>query len=590
MLLVATTSGVAETAKDQGTSQLETPDVIVVGAGIAGLSAALEAGRGGAHVLVVDMASVFGGHAVMAQGLLNIVSTPDQVAERIEDSPKLAERDFMAWGEDADAEWVRYYTANSRAQVFDWLTGMGVRFDGIGRPPGNSVARAHSVHGRGIALVTSIYRECLATSTISFRWNVRLDALISRGGSVQGVRLSELRTGRSLEIEARSAVIVATGGFQSNLDLVRKALGRTSPQSGRILAGGGINAKGSALAIMEQVGAVTGRLDHQWNYLTGVPDPRFPATDRGILVFVPSMWVNARGQRFMTENASPKEGLRTVFAQPGGTFWAVFGPEALQSFYVSGSDWGDYQRIENLIINNPDLVKRGETLAELCSKTGLPLAELQRTLSRFNALVASGVDKDFQAFDQISGRRRGQIEGPPFYALQCFPLARKSLGGVVIDSSSRVLGGKREPIPGLFAVGEVSGFGGINGKAGLEGTFLGPALVQGRVAARVILAESKRRPAAPPAGRDEIRFREVDSALTQAKDCLNCHILPEQVTQARPGFWHFEKVHQTVLLRSLSCANCHAEIAGSAVAPVYHRIDAKELMLSCGICHQGESR
>jgi len=588
LILLFGASGLADAAQDSESRPVARPDVIVVGAGIAGLSAALEAGRGGATVLVVDMASVFGGHAVMAQGLLNIVSTPDQAAQGIEDSPELAARDFMVWGEDADAAWVRYYTENSRTDVFDWLTGMGVRFDGIGRPPGNSVARAHSVHGRGIALVASIYRECLETPTISFRWNVRLDALTRRREGVGGVRLMELRTGRSIELEASTAVIVATGGFQSNLDLVREALGRTSPQSGRILAGGGVNATGSALAILQQVGAVTERLDHQWNYLTGVPDPRFPGTDRGILVFVPSIWVNALGRRFMAENASPKEGLPTVFAQSGGTFWAVFGPEALQSFHVSGSDWGDYQRIENLIINNPDVVKRGETLVELCAKTGLPVAALEQTLKRFNALLTSGSDEDFHTFNQQLKKWRGPITGPPFYALQCFPLARKSLGGVVIDSSSHVLNGKREPIPGLFAVGEVSGFGGINGKAGLEGTFLGPALVQGRVAARAILVETKRRPAAPPSGRGGIAFREVDPGLPQATTCLQCHILPEQVNQVRPGFWHFEKVHQSVLSRQLSCTNCHAEITNRGGEP--HRIDAKQLMLSCGICHQGESR
>ncbi len=561
-----------------------TPDIIVVGAGIGGLSAALEAGRGGASVLVVDMASVFGGHAVMAQGLLNIVATPAQVAQGIEDSPELAARDFMAWGEDADAAWVRYYTENSRADVFDWLTGMGVRFGGLGRPPGNSVARAHSVHGRGITLVASIYRECLETPTISFRWNVRLDGLTRRGERVGGVRLAELRTGRTFDLEARVAVVVATGGYQSNLALVREALGRKSAESGRILAGGGVNATGSALAILQRVGAVTERLDHQWNYISGIPDPRFPGSERGVLVSVPALWVNARGQRFMAENASPKEGLPVVFAQPGGTFWALFGPEALQSFYVSGSDWSDYRRIEKLIINNPDAVKRGETLHELGAKTGLPVAALEQTMQRFNAFVAAGTDDDFHAY------LRGPIAGPPFFALQCFPLARKSLGGVAIDASCRVLDRERAPIPGLFAVGEVAGFGGINGKAGLEGTFLGPALAQGRVAARVMLAESKRRPAPPPTGRAEIEFRSAEANLPQVASCLQCHALPQQVKQTRPGFWHFEKVHQAVLSRALSCTNCHAEITPRVGEPRHGKMGAKQVLMSCGICHQGESR
>lgn len=305
-----------------------------------------------------------------------------------------------------------------------------------------------------------------------------------------GVRLTELRTGRGVEVEGGHAVVVATGGFQSKLDIVRAALGRTAPEAGRILAGGGMNATGSAFEILGEVGAMTERLDHQWNYSTGVPNPRFPGAERGVLVFVPSVWGNARGQRFMAENGSPKERLPAVFAQPGGTFWAVFGPEALDSFYVSGSDWGDYRRIETLIIGNPSLVKRGETMEELGSKTGLPVEALQRTVQRFNAMVAAGNDEDFQAFGKKTGRRRGPVTGPPFYALQHFPLARTSLGGVVIDAACRVLDREGAPIAGLFAIGEVTGFGGINGKAGLEGTFLGPALAQGRVAARAILAES----------------------------------------------------------------------------------------------------
>ena len=90
-------------------------DVVIVGAGISGVSAALEAARGGASVLVVDTWSIFGGHAVMSHGGLCIVDTPVQKAQGVSDSAELAEKDFLTWGEDADAEWVRYYTENSWA-------------------------------------------------------------------------------------------------------------------------------------------------------------------------------------------------------------------------------------------------------------------------------------------------------------------------------------------------------------------------------------------------------------------------------------------------------------------------------------------
>ncbi|HLJ11710.1 MAG TPA: FAD-dependent oxidoreductase, partial [Planctomycetaceae bacterium] len=104
-------------------------DAIVVGAGISGLSAALDLARGGAKVTVIDMSSVFGGHAVMSQGSLSLVGTPVQEAAGVRDSPELAERDIMTFGEDADPEWVRYYVTNSRREVYDWVSELGVRFE-----------------------------------------------------------------------------------------------------------------------------------------------------------------------------------------------------------------------------------------------------------------------------------------------------------------------------------------------------------------------------------------------------------------------------------------------------------------------------
>src|SRR5207244_6100198 len=91
----------------------EFPAVIVVGAGISGLSAALDLGRGEAKVTVVDMSSVFGGHAVMSQGSVSMVATPAQQRAGIQDSPDLAFQDFHRWGEDPDTDWVRYYVDHS---------------------------------------------------------------------------------------------------------------------------------------------------------------------------------------------------------------------------------------------------------------------------------------------------------------------------------------------------------------------------------------------------------------------------------------------------------------------------------------------
>ncbi len=87
------------------------------------------------------------------------------------------------------------------------------------------------------------------------------------------------------------------------------------------------------------------------------------------------------------------------------------------------------------------------------------------------------------------GHHPQRIERPPFYAVQFFPLTRKSMGGVAIDQSCRVIDVLDRPIPGLYAVGELTGLAEINGKASLEGTFLGSSIITGRVAGRAVVAE-----------------------------------------------------------------------------------------------------
>ena len=100
-------------------------DVLVVGAGISGLSAALEAGRGSAKVTVIDMFSVFGGIGVMSHGGVCLVDSPVQQSFGIKDNPELAYKDFIEWGENVNTGWVRYYINNSVSEIYEWLIAMG---------------------------------------------------------------------------------------------------------------------------------------------------------------------------------------------------------------------------------------------------------------------------------------------------------------------------------------------------------------------------------------------------------------------------------------------------------------------------------
>jgi flavocytochrome c len=566
---------------------------LVVGAGVAGLSAAYELAKGGARVVVIDLGSVFGGHAVMATGDLCMVGTPFQEAQGIHDTPDIAYEDLMKWGEDPNPEWARYYVEHSREEIYDWLTGMGVTFESLGSPPGNSVRRTHRTKGRGIGLVSPIFAECARRPNIQFDWNIRADRLITEGKRVVGVGATQIRTDRKVEYRA-AVVVLATGGFQSNLDMVRESWSNDAPFPEHFLVGSGMNSLGSGHKIAQGVGAELTRLDHQWNYITGLPDPRFPGTQRGLNAMNPdSVWVNADGKRFIAERTSAKYGFPALVKQKGSTYWSIFDADTKHSFWVAGSDWGSFAAIDRLIFANHELVKSADTIEALAAKVGLPTAAVKETIDHYNEMVDTGVDVDFGRFGPGKAFQPKKIGRPPFYAVQFFPLSRKSMGGVAIDRSGRVLDTAHRPIAGLYAAGELTGLAGINGKAGLEGTFIGPSIVTGRVAGRAALGElgANARPerlpvpsASASAGRSE---PSGDGGSTRL--CLSCHDLSNLVAQSRQGYWHFQKVHSVVLADRYECTKCHAEIS-PVYQPPSHRIDRVAQITVCGYCHLGEDR
>jgi hypothetical protein len=234
--------------------------------------------------------------------------------------------------------------------------------------------------------------------------------------------------------------------------------------------------------------------------------------------------------------------------------------------------------IEEKILRNRDLVKTAETLEALAEAAGLPKDALVETVARYNRMVREGKDADF-------GRARlgGGVSNPPFYAATFYPLSRKSMGGIRIDTDSRVLDREKKPIAGLLAAGEVAGFGGINGKAGLEGTFLGPSIVTGRVAGRAILKEiSKSRSLTGATERMPVPASAASEAFGN-DTCQTCHDLPSLLETARPGYSHFEKVHRVVIEKDFACRTCHEEMF--PIDLDRHRIDALRQIDTCRNCH-----
>ncbi|MDA0657567.1 MAG: FAD-dependent oxidoreductase [Planctomycetota bacterium] len=552
-------------------------DVVVVGAGISGLSAALELGVHGVRVTVIDIASIFGGHAVMSQGDLAIVDTPMQRAAGIRDSPELARSDFHNWGGEPDAYWVDYYTKHSQREIYDWLIDLGVAFESVLPATGNSVPRVHEPVGRGLGLVAPIYRKCVDLPNVEFMWNTRAVQLIQEDTDVVGVRVHNERTQIESEIRARR-VVLATGGFQNNLDMVRASWPTQFRFPDKILVGSGVNSIGLGHHMAQELGAELVHMDRQWNYFTGIPDLRYPGTNRGLnAANMYGILVNANGRRFANLLRWTKEVMPAFLQQPQATAWFIFDSATKEHLVVSGSDWGAFSKVESQILQNPELVVQANSLEQLANRAGLPSEQLVDTMTRYNAMVDAGVDQDFGRFgpDDALGRAMSpKISQPPFYAMRTYPLTRKSMGGVAIDAACRVLDRRQQPISGLYAVGELTGLALINGKSALEGTFLGPCIVTGRVAARHIVGELV------PVPNDDTLAR------TSSAICLECHDVQKQVAEPRTGYWHFEKVHAAAIADNAThCVDCHAEL--SPFQDDRHRIDPRNLAKTCGRCHLG---
>jgi len=427
-----------------------------------------------------------GGHAIKAGGFA-LVGTPLQERKGLTDTPEIAYRDLMAWGEDADPYWVRHYVENSRVEVYDWLTSLGVRFAVVLDTPEDTVPRFHFTRGAAVNAMVPMLRVAFDNERIEFLTSSIATALLHSRGQVSGVKIRDARTGRQRVLHAH-AVVLATGGFQSNLDMVRSNWGNHGPDSvsepKQLLIGSGQNATGSGIDLGEAIGADLIRMDHQVTFINGLRDPRNPS--RGILTQNPAaIWVDADGRRFVSESVDSKAAEAAILALSPQTHWLIFDREGRRRLRIRGAVWLNPTTIAREILDNPTVGHKSGTIDDLARATGLPVANLHTTIDRYNNFVAMGEDPDFHRFSaDTPTSKRTAIRLPPYYALQLLPMTRKSMGGLAIDRLTRVTGKSGQPVAGLYAAGELTGVAGINGSHGGSGTFLGPSVLIGRIAGR----------------------------------------------------------------------------------------------------------
>lgn len=432
------------------------------------------------------------------------------------------------------------------------VVGWAERGGGLAEGHGNSVPRFHIVWGTGPGIVEPFehrVREHRRNGLVEFRPRHRVDQLITQNGVVVGVSGSILVPSSAARGEASSrevtgsfayyapAVLVSSGGIGGNHDLIRQNWpSRLGPPPQRMLFGVPAHVDGRMLAITEEAGGRIVNRDRMWHYTEGIKNwaPIWNKHGIRILPGPSSLWLDARGQRLPPPNFPGFDTLATLEAiqKTGYDYsWFILTQKIIEKeFALSGSEQNPdltgksiRQVIGRALKSVPAPVKafmdKGEDfiiadgLAELVSGmnelTGdhlLNPADIERQIRARDREIDNKFTKDHQ-ITAIRGARHylgdrfirvaqpHKILDPkngPLIAVRLNILSRKTLGGLQTDLSGRVLNSAGNPVPGLFAAGEVCGFGGggIHGYRALEGTFVGGCLFTGRVAGRAIAAQS----------------------------------------------------------------------------------------------------
>ena len=458
-------------------------DFIVVGAGTGGLPAAIHASRRGARVLLLEAADTLGGTMNMASGQVSAAGTRLQDDQGIVDSPDRHYEDVMeiTFGE-ADPDIVRR-TVDNAPDTLNWLLDKGlVPLPGhpvTGAAPGRagySVPRYFWAEEAGKALVKVVLEELereMPQGNIAIRMNTRVTGLLTAdSGAVEGVRAES--GGEEWTFRGRHTLLTS-GGYAMNPDMFELLTGHPAYS-----AGSWPHSLGDGLELAVSVGGwLRGQRLHRAGTGSILTGSEFPAKFYARFATVPQdrlpweIWVNDSGQRFIREDEPRvRPRARAVLNLPRLRYTIVFDESILNS---APPGLPQFTRDEFLShCKNHPMFARAGSLEELAAAADVDAAGLAQTVREYNTAVASGEDP--------LGRKHlpAPIAKPPFYAITHLGSSATSSAGVVVNKAHQVVRGNQEPVPGLYAAGEVLGSGVSLGSTFAPGMMLTPALSIGR--------------------------------------------------------------------------------------------------------------
>jgi fumarate reductase flavoprotein subunit len=440
-------------------------DILVIGGGVAGWSAALAAVQSGCSVLLLEKLAESGGSSAMSGGCLALAGTDLQAAQGVADSPDLLFKDLCEVGQHVnDAALVRTY-CDAQLTAYDWLKETGISFSPvIETASGQSVPRVHTVDPAD--MVRALKAAAQQSGKVDYRSNTGADALLTDdSGHVTGLRSSS-----GEDLSARKAVIIASGGFAKNPDMMNQY----APQYAEAVFVAGSGSQGDGLHMSTTLGADLRDMD----YVKGTfgKHPTDETNDHSLqAIYKGAIAVNQDGLRFVDESISYKLLGDAVMAQPWHTGYQIMD----QGIFDTGDD-----RVRILDFGRrleEGLFYVGDILEELAAQIEIDPEVLVATVARYNGFVDAGHDPEFgrrHLVHQHGALRK--IETPPFYAYPSTAVVFGTYCGLRIDSKAHVLRADGSPIVGLFAAGEVTG--GFHGAAYMTGSALGKAVVFGRIA------------------------------------------------------------------------------------------------------------
>ncbi len=434
----------------------ETVDVLVIGAGSAGMNAAISAKRAGAKVLLLEKHAFSGGNSMLAAGGYNAVGTPQQAKKGIKDTVDSYVLDTLKGGRGKnDPKLVRILAEESAAGV-KWLEDMGADMNDLKRSGGAKVDRTHRpTGGKSVGPhIVDVLRAQAEKDGVAPRYNSRAVRLIlDKDYKIAGAIVHGKHSGY-YKVAAK-AVVLATGGFGMNKDMIKvyrpTFVGMTSSNN--------VTSTGDGVQMALQIGASMTDIDWVQAHPTVGKASRIliSETVRG----VGAIMVNNKGARFVNELTTRDRASDAILHQPGRSAWLVFD----QSLYSSAKMVRGYGHL--------GMLKKADSVAELAKLCGMDVKTLTETVKRYNTYRANGKDTEFGRPDMPLA-----VAKAPFYAVAVAPGIHHTMGGVAITPESEVLDIQSRPIPGLYAAGEVTG--GVHGFNRLGGNAVADTVVFGR--------------------------------------------------------------------------------------------------------------